>query len=421
MAILAINGGEKYRKQPFPHHPIIGDEEKKAVRDVLDSGNVSTFVASPGEYFLGGKKIKEFEKIFSNYFGIKYAVAVNSGTAALHAAVAAIGVKPGDEVIVTPYSFTASATSVLMNNAVPIFVDIDENNFCINPKKIEEKITDKTKAIIIVHLFGGSADMDEIMEIARKHDLKVIEDCAQSPGAIYKNKLLGTIGDCAIFSFTESKHITSGEGGMLITNSGEIVDISRLIRNHGEAVIEGMPRQYKSFILGFGYRMTELDAALGIEQFKRLDYFNFERIKLIEYLAKKIDEEIDGIKPCLNNKNGKNVYFCLAFKYDESKVGIPRDLFIRALNSEGIPFGAGYVKPLYLSPIYHENKHLALELYAKNISYDKGICPIVEKLHEKELIITMMCRPPATFKDMDDIVGAMKKVIKNKEELKDIN
>ena len=418
MAKLAINGGEKYRKEKFPHWPIIGDEEKEAVLDVLNRAELSTFLTSPGEYFLGGKKIKEFEELFFKYFSIKYAVAMNSATSCLHAAVVACGVKPGDEVLVTPYSFTSSATCILMANAVPVFVDVDENNFCIDPDKIEENITDKTKAIIVVHLFGGSADMSRIMETAKKHNLKVIEDCAQCIGATYKDKLLGTIGDCGVFSFVENKNITSGEGGMLITNNEEIHHISTLVRNHGEAIVANQPRQYKSSILGWNYRMTELDAAVGIEQFKKMDWLNDQRIKLAEYLTERIETEIDGIKPCLNNKDGKNVYYVLAFKYDESKVEIPRDLFVKALSAEGIPFGAGYVSPLYLSPIYHENRHFAIDLFGKHINYNKGICPITEKLHEKELIITMMVRPPATFNDMDDIVGAMKKVIENKEELR---
>ena len=418
MAKLAINGGEKYRKEKFPHWPIIGDEEKEAVLDVLNRAELSTFLTSPGEYFLGGKKIKEFEELFFKYFSIKYAVAMNSATSCLHAAVVACGVKPGDEVLVTPYSFTSSATCILMANAVPVFVDVDENNFCIDPDKIEENITDKTKAIIVVHLFGGSTDMSRIMETAKKHNLKVIEDCAQCIGATYKDKLLGTIGDCGVFSFVENKNITSGEGGMLITNNEEIHHISTLVRNHGEAIVANQPRQYKSSILGWNYRMTELDAAVGIEQFKKMDWLNDQRIKLAEYLTERIETEIDGIKPCLNNKDGKNVYYVLAFKYDESKVEIPRDLFVKALSAEGIPFGAGYVSPLYLSPIYHENRHFAIDLFGKHINYNKGICPITEKLHEKELIITMMVRPPATFNDMDDIVGAMKKVIENKEELR---
>ena len=417
MANLAINGGEKYRKEPFPRHPIIGEEEKKSVLEVLERGELSTFLASPGQYFLGGKKIKEFENLCKEYFGVKHAIAMNSATACLHAAVPAVGVQPGEEILVTPYSMSCSATCALMTNALPVFVDIDDNNFAIDPKKIEEKITPKTKAIVVVHLFGGPANMDEIMKIAKKHNLKVIEDCAQSPGGTYKGKLLGTMGDCGLFSFTETKNVTSGEGGMLITNDDEIAHIAQLIRNHGEAVIVNQPRTYRSTILGYNYRMTELDAAVGVEQFKKLDKLNDERIKLVNYLAKKIKEEIPGITPCLNNENGRNVYFILPFKYDENKVGISRDLFVKALNEEGIPFGAGYVKPLYLSPIFHENKHFILNLFGKHISYDKGICPVTERLHEKEVILTLMARPPATFKDMDDIVGAMHKIIENKEEL----
>ncbi|MAG47661.1 DegT/DnrJ/EryC1/StrS aminotransferase [archaeon] len=417
MANLAINGGEKFRKEPFPKHPIIGDEEKKAALDVLERGELSTFLASPGQYFLGGKKIKEFEDYCKNYFNVKHAILMNSATACLHASLPAIGVKEGEEVLVTPYSMSCSATCALMNNTVPIFVDVNEENFSIDPKKIEEKITEKTKAIIVVHLFGGPANMDEIMEIAKKHNLKVIEDCAQSPGGTYKDKLLGTIGDCGLFSFTETKNITAGEGGLLITNDDSIADVAQLIRNHGEAVIVDQPRTYSSTILGYNYRMTEIDAAIGLEQFKKLDSLNNQRIKLAEYLSEKIKQEVPGITPYLNNENGKNVYFILPFKYSESKVGIPRDKFIEALNAEGIPFGSGYVKPLYLSPIFHENKHFALKHFASHISYDKGICPTVEKLHEKEIILTLIARPPATLKDMDDIVEAMKKIIENKEEL----
>lgn len=420
MAKLAINGGEKYRNKPFPRHPIIGEEEKKAALDVLERGELSTFLASPGQYFLGGKKIKEFEGLAREYFGTKYAIAMNSATACLHAAVPAVGVQPSEEVLVTPYSMSCSATCALMSNAVPVFVDIDENNFAIDPKRLEERITDKTKAIVVVHLFGGPANMDGIMDVAKKYNLKVIEDCAQSPGATYKNKLLGTIGDCGLFSFTETKNVTSGEGGMLITNDDEIADMARLIRNHGEAVIVNQLRTYHSTVLGYNYRMTEIDAAIGAEQFKKLDKFNNERINLVEYLASRVEKDIPGIKPHLNNENGKNVYFILPFKYDENKIGIPRDLFVKALNEEGIPFGAGYVKPLYLSPIFHENKHFILNLFGKDVSYDKGICPVTERLHEKEIILTLMARPPATFNDMDDIIGAIHKIIENKHELENL-
>ena len=417
MVKLAINGGEKYRNKPFPNHPIIGEEEKRQVLEVLDSGNLSTFRSLPGQNFLGGKKIKEFESLFRDYFNVKHAIALNSGTAGLHAATLAIGTQPGDEILVSPYSFTSSATCALMNNAIPVFVDVDENNFCIDPKKLEGKITEKTKAIIPVHLFGGSADMDGIMNIADKYNLRVIEDVAQSIGADYKGKLLGTIGDCGIFSFQETKHVTTGEGGMVITNNDEIANLVQLTRNHGEVVVEDKPRTYNPSLLGFGYRMTEIDAAIGIAQFKKLNQSIDERIALVNYLANKIDKEFPGIKPKLNNENGKNVYFILGFKYDENEVGIPRNLFVEALNKEGIPFGAGYVSPLYLGTLYHKNKHYAIKNFGEHISYDKGICPIVERLHEKAIILTMLARPPATFEDMDDIVGAMHKIIDNKNEL----
>ena len=164
--------------------------------------------------------------------------------------------------------------------------------------------------------------------------------------------------------------------------------------------------------------MTEVDASIAIEQFKKLDFFIEERINLAEYLSRKVEKEVLGIKACLNNEYGKNVYNMTVFKYNKNMIGIPRDLFVKSLNAEGIPlFFAGYVKPLYLSPIYHENKHFAIKHFAPEISYDKGICPATEKLYEQELMFTMLARPPAKFEDMDDIVGAMKKIIDNKEEL----
>ncbi|MBN1162057.1 MAG: DegT/DnrJ/EryC1/StrS family aminotransferase [Dehalococcoidales bacterium] len=414
---LALLGGEKVRKHPFPPHPIIGEEEKRAVMEVLESGKLSTFIAQSGELFLGGKKIRQFEKDFTDYYSIKYAVAFNSATAALHAAVVACGVKPGEEVIVPPYTFTSTATSVLMHNALPVFVDIKPDIFCLDPAKIEAAITPRTRAIIPVHLFGHPADMDEIMAIAHKHNIKIIEDCAQAPGAIYRGRLVGGIGDCGIFSFTETKNIMTGEGGMLITDDKEIAEIARMVRNHGEVILEGQSqRTYRSDILGWNYRMTEIEAALGIVQFSKMDKLNQSRIELANYLAAKL-ADIDGLTPPVVYPDVKHVYYVFAFKYDETRTGIPRDTFVKALVAEGVPAGAGYVKPLYLNPIYHENKPFIYNYYGKGISYDKGICPVTERLYEKELVLTAVCRPPATNDDMDDIVKAIIKVLDNKREL----
>jgi len=415
---LALLGGEKVREKPFPPHPIIGEEEKRAVIQVLESGKLSTFIAQPGEHFLGGEKIKQFENEFAHYHGIEYAVAFNSATAALHAAVVACGVKPGEEVIVPPYTFTSTATCVLMHNAIPVFVDITPDIFCLDPAKIAQAITPRTRAIIPVHLFGHPADMDDIMVIAKKHDLKVIEDCAQAPGGNYKGKLTGTIGDCGIFSFQETKNIMTGEGGMLITDNEEIAEITRMVRNHGEVILESQTqRSYRSDILGWNYRMTELEAALGIAQFRKLDELNDQRIALANYLATEM-ASIDGLTTPVVYPYVKHVYYVFPLKYDEDKIGIPRNLFVKALNAEGIPFGAGYVRPLYLNPIYHENKPFIYNHFGKEVSYDKGICPVTERLHEKELLLTGIVRPPATREDMDDIVRAINKTLENKSELK---
>lgn len=413
-AKLALLGGSPVRSKPFPPHPVIWEEEKKAVLEVLDSGKLSTFLAVPGEYFLGGRKIKEFETRFAEYYGVKYAVAFNSATAALHAAVVAVGVRPGEEIIVPPYTFTSTATCALMQNAVPVFADIDDVVFGLDPGAVERAITPLTRGIIVVHLFGHPANLRGIADVARRHNLRLIEDCAQALGAKYDDALTGTFGDCGIFSFTESKTITTGEGGMLITNLSEIAEIARRVRNHGEMIAEDQKeRTYSSTMLGWNYRMTEIEAALGIAQFGRLDHLNQHRIELAEYLTAALSG-IDGLIPPAVLARAKHVYYAYALKYDEEAIGLPRDLFVKALNAEGIPFGAGYVRPLYLSPLYQKRSHYAFEHYHGSAAYERGLCPTTERLHENELILTGIARFPATRADMDNVVDAIQKVVEQK-------
>jgi dTDP-4-amino-4,6-dideoxygalactose transaminase len=413
---LAVFGGSKTRLHPFPPHPIIGEEEKKAVMQVLDSGHLSTFIAAPGQFFLGGEKIRQFERDFAAYHDVKYAVAFNSATAALHAAVVAVGVQPGEEVIAPPYTFTSSATCVLMHNAVPVFADIQPDIYCIDPQAIEQAISPLTRAIIPVHLFGHPADMGPIMDVARRHKLKVIEDCAQAPGAIYKGHLVGTFGDCGVFSFTESKTIMTGEGGMLVTNDSSVVEIAQMVRNHGEVIPQGQSeRTYRSTILGWNYRMTEIEAALGVVQLGRLNDLNARRIELANYLSEHV-ENLPGITPPTVYPDCKHVYYAYALGYDASVAGIPRADFARALLAEGIPVGAGYVRPLYLNPIYHENRPSAFRLYSGNARYEKGMCRVTETLDERELLLLGVVRPPANCLDMDDIVRAVSKILENRHE-----
>lgn len=423
MSKLALLGGEKVRKKPFVGYAIVGDEEKERVRKVLDSGVMSDFIGRAGEKFLGGAQVREFETLVKDYFKVKYAVSVNSATAALHIAVGACGMGPGDEVIVTPYTMSATATSIVMENAVPVFADIEEDTFCLNPSDIEKRITPHTRAVIVVHLFGLSARMDEIMKIAKKHKLLVIEDCAQAPGAIYKGKQVGTWGDIGIFSLNQHKTITCGEGGFAIANNDQLALRMQLIRNHGESVVSDIKEERIDDIVGFNYRMTELEAAVSIGQFKRLNSLNNHRIELADYLRLKLSK-LKGLVLPKPDRERKHVYFVFPVKVQESVLGVSRNTLVSALVAEGIPFGGGYVKPIYLEPMYQkkigygkQGCPFACPFYTGNVVYNKGICPVTERMHEKELMVTPICRHPHTKDDMDDAVRAFEKIYENINEL----
>ena len=221
----AIEGGVPIRDSPMSFWPTFTEEEKKLVLSVLESGKVSS---------IAGKMTRTFEQKFSEYIGTRYALAVSNGTAALHTAIAALGIGAGDEVITTPFSFIATATSILHNNAVPVFADIDLDTFNMDPETIPDKITDRTKAILVVHLAGHPAEMDKIIGIAREYGLKIIEDCAQAIGTEYRGRKVGTFGEIAAFSFYQSKNMTTGEGGMVVTNNDDIYEKARLFINHGQ-------------------------------------------------------------------------------------------------------------------------------------------------------------------------------------------
>ncbi len=406
------------RTKPFPQHPTFDEEAKRGVLDVLSSGVLSGFVANSGPNFLGGPKVKELEAAFCDYFGVKYAMTVNSATAGLHAAVAACGIGPGDEVIVPPYTMSASASAVLMQSAVPLFADIQDDIYCVDPKSIEERITSRTKAIIVVHLFGHPADMDSISKIAKKHGLKIIEDCAQAPGVKYKNKFVGTIGDIGVFSFNQHKTITTGEGGVVITNSEEAALKVRLVRNHGEAVLENMEINDYSNTLGWNYRMTELEAAVGITQFKKLDTLTKHKQELANVLNEKL-KKFEELSLPVALDGCSHGYFVYPMKWRASKTGLSRDQIVEALNKEGIPFGKGYVRPLYLLPLFQKQICFGSNGWPftsipekERQKYKKGLCPVAERMYEKELMLTGVCYWPVTKEDIMDVVKAFEKILK---------
>ena len=425
--IPAILGGNKLRTKCLTSRVTMGNAEKKAAIDIINSDVLSAFIGGPGKHFLGGEKVLEFENAWAKKYGFKHAISVNSWTTGLMVAVGACGIEPGDEVICSPFTMSASATSVLFYGGIPVFADINNDNFCLDPKSIEEKITKRTKAILVVHIFGGPADMDAIMKIAKKHNLKVIEDGAQSPGVFYKGKPVGAIGDIGGFSLNFHKHIHTGEGGMLVTNDDDIAFKAQLIRNHGENYADQLPKDQLSNVIGSNYRLTEIQSAIGIEQLKKLPTIIEHRNKLAHYLTEELKQFPFLILADVQEKNSNHAYYMFPIRFNAEKAGITRNLFVKAVNAEfpiakgyeSVPLTEGYVKPLYLNPIYQEQIAIGSKGFPFNYNegieynYDKGICPNAEKLHYEEFIASAIVREPLSIDDMKDFISAIRKVYDN--------
>lgn len=403
---LSIFGGRPIRRAKFKHPTIISSVEKRAVIKLLNTKKLSGFY----ENFLGGEKVREFENKWAKFFGCKYAVAVNSGTSAQHAALLACGIGPGDEVIVTSLSFTSTLSTILMCNAIPVFCDIYADTFNINVEEIKKKITKKTKAIVPVHLYGVPAEIEKILQIAKEYSLKVIEDTCQSPGSKYKGKFLGTFGDLGTFSTVETKNITTGEGGVIVGNNLDLIHRCRLIRNHGESYKINEKRYYLPSILGYNFRATEFQATIGIEQLKKLNKINNIRYKLAEYLLKNL-KDIKGIKlPIQKIKYCNVVPHLICLQYDEKKIGVKKSTYMKALEKEGLPVTGGYQLTLY--QIYNAFRNISNKDNSKKY-------PVVEKVIKNSIWINQ-ARPPSTINDMKDIVKIFRKIDKNIHSLKNV-
>ena len=350
--------------------PIIYEEEIRAVEEVLRTGMLAQ-----------GEAVRRFENDFSEYIGINNAIAVSNGTAALDLALKALGIKQGDEVITTPFTFIATANSILFQGAKPVFADVDERTFNINPADVMEKITNRTKAIIGVHLFGHPFDVEAIQEICEDYNLILIEDCAQAHGAEYKGKKVGGFGIAGCFSFYATKNMTTGEGGMITTNSDEIARICRLLRNHGES------QKYHHTMLGYNYRMTDMQAAIGNIQLRKLDKFNEKRIKNAEYLNRHL--WMEGLITPHKKSEVKHVYHQYVIKLEED-FPMPRDAFCEYLKSKGVGCAVHYPIPIYKQPLYQQ------------LGYGEQKCPTALALAKK--VLSLPVHPALTDEDLRYIV-----------------
>ena len=388
---LALFGGNKAFDEILERYNTIGTEEILAATKVVQSGVLSQYLGEWDPDFYGGPKVKEFERDWSAQFGIKHSVSINSCTSGLMVAVGAIGVEPGDEVIVSPWTMTATATSILVWNAIPVFADIEGETFNLDPVSIEKNITPYTKAIVVPNIFGHAARLNEIMLIAKKYNLKVIEDNAQSPGALYHGKYTGCVSDIGVFSLNYHKHIHTGEGGVCVTDDDELAERMQLIRNHGEAVVEEKGVTNLVNIIGYNFRMGEIEAAIGIEQLKKLPAFIDEKIEWAEILSEGLNG-LDGLRTPVVRKDCTHVYYAYPLIVDETEVGTTRDKITEALTAEGVPVGNKYVN-LHLYPMYQKKIAYGSNgfpwtaaFYKGNVSYAKGICPVSESMNDSRFM-----------------------------------
>jgi perosamine synthetase len=355
--------------------PVIESDEIEAVRKVLESGMLAQ-----------GARVEEFEEAFAAYIGTKYAVATSSGTAALHIALLASGIRSGDQVITTPFSFVATGNAVLFCGAKPVFVDIEENTFNISPDLIRNRITPRTKAVLAVHLYGQPCELEQIVEICQDHNLVLIEDACQAHGAEYRGRRVGSFG-VGCFSFYPTKNMTTGEGGMITTNDEYVAKRARMIRDHGQ---DG---RYNHEIMGYNYRLTDLGAAIGVCQLRKLDQFNQKRIENAAYLADEI-KNIRGLVPPYVGPNVKHVFHQFTVRVTED-FGVSRDALQRRLSEMGIGSAIHYGRLICQQRLYSD------------LGYDKRL-PVAERAAREVLCLPV--HPRLVKDDLKEIAEALRNV-----------
>lgn len=420
---LAILGGTPVISEPLAAFKSIGDDEANVAADVIRGGVLSAYIGAPGDGFMGGVRVRQFETQVAKYFGVKHAIAVNSWTSGLIAAVGAIGIEPGDEVITTPWTMAATATAILHWNGIPVFADIDPDTFNINPESVSKLITSKTKAIIAADIFGQASDVNALSELANSHGLRLIYDTAQAPGATVNDRYAGTFGDIGGYSLNYHKHIHCGEGGVLVTNDDFLAKRLCLIRNHAEAVINSEDPLELSNMLGYNFRLGEIEAAIASVQLQKLK----DRISSRQRVAEQLDRgliDLKGITLPQIAPGNTHVYYVYGMKVDFSVLGVARARVASALRAEGVPAIMEGYQNLHMLPIFRNKIAYGTRgfpwssPYCENdIQYKSGICPIAEKLHAENFLSINICMNELPSTDVELIIEAFHKVWANLDKL----
>lgn len=424
METLALFGGSKAVREPLTSFRSHGTEELEAAQDVLKSGVLSDFLASRGPQFLGGPRVRQFERELGETFDATYAVTFNSWTSGLIAAVAALGLEPGDQVIVPTWTMSATATAILHSNCIPVFADINPQTFNISVHSIEERLTPRTRAIISVDIFGQSADMDEINAIAQRHDLRVISDSAQSPGGLYKGRHAGTLADIGGYSLNYHKHIHTGEGGIAFTNDTYLAQRLRLVRNHGEAVVESNEQDSFKGMLGFNFRLGEIEAAIGSAQLKKLNSIIQSRQIVANWFADTL-RHLPGLTLPHIGEDRTHVYYVYGLKIEPTELQVSKDKIVDALIAEGVPVMRRY-QNLHLLPLYRQKVAYgsgsipwSLSEASADASYRRGACPVAERINETEFIGIPTCSFTFDELETDQVLKAFVKVWANLQRLRE--
>lgn len=413
---LALLGGTPVIPGILEPFHSVGEQEAQAAADVVRDGVLSAYIGAAGPAFMGGPRVRGFEDQAAAYFGVRHAIAVNSWTSGLIAAVAALGLEPGDEIITTPWTMAATATAILHSNAIPVFADIDARTFNIDPASVERLVTQRTRAIMAADIFGQSADMRRLRAVADRHDLKLLSDTAQSPGARHGSEFAGLQADIGGYSLNYHKHIHCGEGGILVTNDDRLAVRLCMIRNHAEAVIDSEDPRELAGMLGFNFRMGEIEAAIASIQLGKLA----ARVESRQRAAARLTEglaALPGLTPPLVMAGRTHVYYVYGMVLDIERLGVPRARIVEALRAEGVPGLMNGYQNIHLLPLFRHRIAYGTQGFpwsspyaSRDITYSAGLCPVAEELHASTFLGLSLCMCDYGPQDIDLVIAAFHKV-----------